>query len=75
MPVHKYHKISDWLKTMPQNVVLWAYDDWSVDSFACLFCGRIHKLFTLFTEQFYLQSVQLTTKEKLLNLRIGWKFC
>lgn len=27
MPVFKYHKLSDWLKTMPQNIVLWAYED------------------------------------------------
>ena len=26
MPVFKYREISDWLKTMPQNIVLWAYE-------------------------------------------------
>ena len=27
IPVFKYHELSDWLKTMPQNIVLWAYED------------------------------------------------
>ena len=27
MPVFRYHELSDWLKTMPQDIVLWAYYD------------------------------------------------
>lgn len=27
MPVFRYHALSDWLKTMPQDIVLWAYYD------------------------------------------------
>ena len=27
LPVFKYHEISDWLKSMPTNIVLWAYND------------------------------------------------
>lgn len=27
MPVFRYHELSDWLKTMPQDIVLWAYND------------------------------------------------
>ena len=26
MPVLRYHELSEWLKTMPQNIVLWAYE-------------------------------------------------
>lgn len=26
MPVSRYNELSNWLKTMPQNIVLWAYD-------------------------------------------------
>ena len=26
MPVLRYHELSEWLKTMPQNIVLWAYN-------------------------------------------------
>lgn len=27
MPVFRYNEISDWLKSMPTNIVLWAYND------------------------------------------------
>ena len=27
VPVFKYNEISDWLKSMPTNIVLWAYND------------------------------------------------
>lgn len=26
LPVTKYYRVSEWLKTMPQNIILWAYD-------------------------------------------------
>ena len=26
MPVLRYHELSEWLKTMPQNIVLWVYN-------------------------------------------------
>ena len=26
LPIHKYHKLSDWLKTMPKNIILWSYE-------------------------------------------------